>query len=115
MPTKPDPVCGVVEVLAVEVDVLGEVEEELPEFWLVDALASDSVCLVSSALGVELSLGEELELLSVDLSLESISEPVELSDVDDIVVDPSTPFSSDDVVTTVLLESDLFLAFITNL
>ena len=114
MPTKPDPVSGVVEASVVEVDVLGEAEEELPEFWVVETLASDSVCLVSTS-DVELSLGEELELLSVDLSLESISEPVELSDVDDIDVDPSTPFSSDDVVTTVLLESDLLLAFITNL
>lgn len=113
MPTKPDPVCGVVEVLAVEVDVLGEVEEELPEFWLVEALVADSDFLVS-ALGVELSLDEELELLSVDL-LELPPELVELSDVDDIDVEPLTPFCSDDVVTTVLLESDLFLAFITNL
>lgn len=107
MPTKPDPVCGVVEVLAVEVDVLGEVEEELPEFWLVEVLVADSDFLVS-ALGVELSLDEELELLSVDLLLE-------LSDVKDIDVEPLTPFCSDDVVTVVLLESDLFLAFITNL
>lgn len=113
MPTNPDPVCGVVEVLAVEVDVLGEVEEELPEFWLVEALVADSDFLVS-ALGVELSLDEELELLSVDLLLELLSE-LELSDVDDIDVEPLTPFCSDDVVTTVLLESDLFLAFITNL
>ena len=107
MPTKPDPVCGAVEVLAVEVDVLGEVEEELPEFWLVEVLVADSDFLVS-ALGVELSLDEELELLSVDLLLE-------LSDVKDIDVEPLTPFCSDDVVTVVLLESDLFLAFITNL
>ena len=114
MPTKPDPVCGVVEVLAVEVDVLGEVEEELPEFWLVEVLVADSDFLVS-ALGVELSLDEELELLSVDLLLELLSELLELSDVDDIDVEPLTPFCSDDVVTTVLLESDLFLAFITNL
>lgn len=114
MPTKPDPVSGVVEASVVEVDVLVEAEEELPEFWVVETLASDSVCLVSTS-DVELSLGEELELLSVDLSLESISEPVELSDVDNIDVEPSTPSCSDDVVTAVLLESDLFLAFITNL
>jgi hypothetical protein len=114
MPTKPDPVCGVVEVLVVEVDVLGEVEEELPEFWLVEALVADSVCLVSSS-DVELSLDVELVVLSVDLLLELLSELVELSDADDIDVDPLTPFCSDDVVTVVLLESDLFLAFITNL
>ena len=80
-----------VEVLAVEVDALGEVEEELPEFWLVEALVADSDFLVS-ALSVELSLDEELELLSVDLLLELLPELLELSDVEDIDVEPLTPF-----------------------